>query len=63
MTSEAFIAALRQFIGRRGSPILIWSDNGTNFAGVNRELKEMYEFLSQQEIGHIITDICSLGES
>ena len=59
LTSEAFIAALRRFVARRGTPTLIWSDNGTNFVGANRELKEMYEFLSQREVGHTITDICS----
>ena len=59
LTSEAFIAALRRFVARRGSPTLIWSDNGTNFVGANRELKEMYEFLSQQETGRTITDVCS----
>lgn len=62
LTSEAFIAALRRFVARRGSPTLIWSDNGTNFVGANRELKEMYNFLSQQEAARAITDVCtSLG--
>ena len=39
LTSEAFIAALRRFIARQGYPTLIWSDNGTNFVGANREIK------------------------
>ena len=59
LTSEAFIAALRRFVARRGAPTLIWSDNGTNFVGANRELKEIYEFLSQQEVSGSITDVCS----
>ena len=37
LTSEAFIAALRRFISRRGLPTLIWSDHGTNFVGANRK--------------------------
>ena len=44
LTSEAFIATLRRFIARRGYPTLIWSDNGTNFVGANREIKEFHEF-------------------
>lgn len=46
LTSEAFIATLRRFVARHGSPTLIWSDNGTNFVGANRELKEMYDVYS-----------------
>lgn len=42
LTSEAFIAALRRFIGRRGKPNTIYSDNGTNFCGASKLLKKMY---------------------
>ena len=31
LTSDAFIAALKRFIARRGIPDQIFSDNGTNF--------------------------------
>ncbi|XP_008185507.1 uncharacterized protein LOC103310109 [Acyrthosiphon pisum] len=40
MTSAAFLAALRRFISRRGKPSTMWSDNGTNFVGAERELSE-----------------------
>jgi len=33
LTTEAFLAALRRFIARRGRPRTIHSDNGTNFQG------------------------------
>lgn len=46
-TSAAFIAALRRVVGRRGTIQKIISDNGTNFVGAARILKEM---LSQQNI-------------
>jgi len=36
LTSNAFIAALKRFIGRRGSPQHMYSDNGTNFVGANK---------------------------
>jgi hypothetical protein len=39
------LAALRRFISRRGKPIQIHSDNGTNFVGANRLLAE---FLSDE---------------
>ena len=31
LTSDAFIAALKRFIARRGIPTQLFSDNGTNF--------------------------------
>ena len=59
LTSEAFVASLRRFIARRGYPSLIWSDNGTNFVGANRELKEPNKFVKQQENKGIISEFCS----
>ena len=60
LTSEAFIACLKRFIARRGLPSLIWSDNGTNFVGATRELKELYQFLqtqaTQESINHYLSD-------
>jgi hypothetical protein len=41
LITDAFIAALRRFISRRGHCATIWSDNGTNFVGANKELKEL----------------------
>ena len=50
LTSEAFIAALKRFIARRGLIDHLYSDNGSNFVGANRELKAFFkseEFLQQ----------------
>jgi hypothetical protein len=50
LTSEAFIAALKCFIVRRGLMDHLYSDNGSNFVGANRDLKAIYkseEFLKQ----------------
>ncbi|XP_018358515.1 PREDICTED: uncharacterized protein LOC108758199 [Trachymyrmex cornetzi] len=45
LISETFIAALGRFSSRRGKPAHIYSDNGTNFVGANKELKELAKFL------------------
>lgn len=37
LTTSAFLAAFRRFISRR-KPNIVWSDNGTNFVGVRKEL-------------------------
>ncbi|XP_076377138.1 uncharacterized protein LOC143259350 [Megalopta genalis] len=45
MTTEAFIAALKRLIARRGICRNIYSDNGSNFVGANNELRELQEIL------------------
>ncbi|XP_025997196.2 uncharacterized protein LOC105199694 [Solenopsis invicta] len=44
LTSEAFIAAFKRFISRRGKPSHMYSDNGTTFVGARNQLKELYDF-------------------
>ena len=59
LTSDAFIAYLKRLISRRGLPSLIWSDNGTNFVGAARELKDLYQFLqiqsTQENVSHYLS--------
>jgi hypothetical protein len=43
LTSEAFIAALKHFIARSGLIDHLYSDNGSNFVGANRELKAFFK--------------------
>ena len=43
LTSEAFIAALKRTIARRGFIDHLYSDNGSNFVGANRELKAFFK--------------------
>ncbi|XP_011330037.2 uncharacterized protein LOC105275084 [Ooceraea biroi] len=50
LTSEAFIAALKRFISRRGKPSHIYSDNGTTFVGTKRHLEEVFQFLNNQKM-------------
>lgn len=47
LSSEAYIAALKRFVSRRGTPLTITSDNGTNFVGASNELAQ---FLSQSDL-------------
>uniref|UniRef100_A0A0A9XSD4 Integrase catalytic domain-containing protein n=2 Tax=Lygus hesperus TaxID=30085 RepID=A0A0A9XSD4_LYGHE len=48
-TTEAFMAALDRFIARRGKPAHIYSDNGRNFVGASRELKETVAWLNDEQ--------------
>ena len=47
---DAFIQALRRFICIRGAAKEIWSDNGTNFVGVEREMTLAIQQLDQEMI-------------
>ena len=58
LSTEAFLACLRRFVSRRGKPNTIWSDHGTNFIGANRQLKELYAFLRDQETEATIASFC-----
>ncbi|XP_062704223.1 uncharacterized protein LOC134286607 [Aedes albopictus] len=51
LSTDACKKAIRRFIARRGSPIEIYSDNGTNFVGASRDL--------QDEINRIHTELGS----
>ena len=59
LASEANIATLRHFIAHRGKPSCIRSDNGANFVGAVREIKELFEFLGNLRTQRIISDFCS----
>lgn len=45
LSSDDFLQAFNRFISRRGRPIEVFSDNGTNFVKANKELREIGEFL------------------
>uniref|UniRef100_A0A8D8XKE2 Uncharacterized protein n=1 Tax=Cacopsylla melanoneura TaxID=428564 RepID=A0A8D8XKE2_9HEMI len=50
LSTEAFLACLDRFVGRRGLPSLIQSDNGTNLRASARYIKEVQNFLVQSEV-------------
>lgn len=49
LTTEAFLGALRRFTSRRGICSDLYSDNGTNFVGANRELQQIFTFIRENE--------------
>ncbi len=50
LETDDFILCLRNFIGRRGLPREMYSDNRTNFKGANEELKHCLKNLHQDKI-------------
>jgi len=51
LTSAAFVACLRRFMSRRGKCKRIYSDNGTNFVGAQKELTAYMEKIDKQMEG------------
>lgn len=43
MTTEAFVGALKRFVSRRGRVANMYSDNGRNFVGADRELHQFIQ--------------------
>ena len=54
LQTDDFIMTLRCFIGRRGPPAEIFSDNGTNFRGAERELTDNLVELHQGRINDFL---------
>ena len=59
LETDSFINALQRFVSRRGNPVEVRSDNGTNFVGGHRKLRtaiedwnqdKIHDFLRQREV-------------
>ena len=50
LETDTFIQALVGLISVRGCPKVIWSDNGTNFTGAERELRLSVQDLNEERI-------------
>ena len=50
LSTNIFINVLRRFIARRGCPLNVFSDNGTNFVGEERILKEALKAWNNNQI-------------
>lgn len=61
LTSEAFIGAFRRFVARRGKCSHIWSDQGRNFVGANKELNEAWNDAKLQFNGEIAQTLATDG--
>jgi len=53
-TADAFLAALRRFVARRGLCQVMYSDYGTNFVGADKQLRALFAACSKE--GRLIAD-------
>lgn len=49
LSTDEFLSALRRFCARRGCPVAMYSDNGSNFIGAQAELKQIQELLRRSK--------------
>ena len=52
LDTDSCLMAMRRMIARRGRPAHIWSDNGTNFVGAEKELWEAVKRLDCERVGN-----------
>ena len=50
LETDDFILALMRFLNRRGHVKELWSDNGSNFVGADREIREYLEKMDQEKL-------------
>ena len=57
MTSaDSFILALKRFIARRGQPKVMYSDNGSNFRGAEKELGDLFSKIDFDKVSKTLTN-------
>lgn len=62
LSTEEFMATLRRFTNRRGTPEAIYSDNGSNFVGAKREIKEVMELLRSTTTNDAIVNFSTVRD-
>ncbi len=59
LSTPEFLAAFRRFTARRGSPAHVYSDNGTNFQGTQREIRELQQLLLSSGTRSSLSHYCT----
>jgi len=49
LSTSSFLQAFQRFISRRGKPLNVYTDNGSNFLGANNQLNELGQFLKSNQ--------------
>ncbi|XP_055590106.1 uncharacterized protein LOC129742256 [Uranotaenia lowii] len=61
LTTKACLAAFRRFIARRGVVGHVYSDNGTNFQGAAKEMRDWYQKIQSPDHNHRMANFLAGG--
>lgn len=61
LTSRGFLEAFKRFVARRGCCLNLYSDNGTNFVGAAKELKNLFDAEKSAMVQEIADSLASQG--
>lgn len=61
LSSRGFLEAFKRFVARRGHCYELYSDNGTNFVGAAKELKELFNIEKSNMVQEIAEILASQG--
>ncbi|XP_055918643.1 uncharacterized protein LOC129950746 [Eupeodes corollae] len=50
LSTDSCILSIQRFIARRGKPSEFYSDNGTNFVGAEKELKDQFQLINKNAL-------------
>ena len=54
LSADSFIMAFQRFVARRGKPVKMWSDNGTNFTVGEKELRTEFAKLNARQVEELM---------
>lgn len=58
MSAACFLGTFKRFVGTRGLPVKVFSDNGTNFVGANSDLHDLYVLLQSSNLADDLKQMC-----
>lgn len=56
LSTEAFLAAFKRFLARRGSVSKMYSDGATNYVGAKNQLDEVYDLIESPRFKQVLSD-------